>query len=172
MAAENKLINDFKEQSVYRISLNYPRIEKCLTMLTEEEVWHKPNSSSNSIGNLILHLSGNITQYILSALGGEADNRVRDLEFSSSGVLDKAGLLDRIKDVSEKAMSIISSISEEHLLKNYEVQGYTLTGTAIIIHVTEHYSYHTGQITLLTKLFKDTDTGYYKNMDLNKKNRS
>ncbi len=172
MTAGTDLFKEFKEQSVYRIGLNYPRIEKCLSLLSEEEVWQKPNSSSNSIGNLILHLSGNITQYIHSALGGEADKRERDLEFSSTGVLDKAGLLKRIKAVSEKASAIINSAAEEQLLNNYEVQGYTLSGTAVIIHVTEHYSYHTGQITLLTKLLKDTDTGFYKNADLNRKNRS
>ena len=168
----NNFIPEFKAQSVYRIGLNYPRIETCLNLLSEVEVWHKPNSSSNSIGNLILHLSGNITQYILSALGGEEDNRNRDLEFSERGILDKTGLLSKIKSTAEKAESIIKGLTEEQLLKNYEVQGFTLSGIAIIIHVVEHYSYHTGQITLLTKLLKDTDTGFYKNMDLNIKNSS
>ncbi len=166
------LLSDFLEQSIYRLSLNYPRIETCLRELSEDEIWQKSNSLSNSIGNLILHLSGNITQYILSALGGKDDNRNRDSEFETTGGINKDELLDKIRKVSDEAGEIIKGLNEKQLLKNFEVQGYTLTGIAIIVHVVEHYSYHTGQITLLTKLLKDIDTGYYKGMDLNMKNRS
>lgn len=165
------LLKEFLEQSVYRLSLNYPRIEKCLNALSDEEIWHKPNNSSNSIGNLVLHLSGNITQYIISALGGKEDNRNRDSEFETKGGSRRIELLDKIKQISMHACDIIKGLEGKQLIKNYEVQGYTLSGIAIIIHVAEHYSYHTGQITLLTKLAKDIDTGYYRGMDLNKKNR-
>src|SRR5262245_24013258 len=124
----NTFLKEFTEQSAYYIGLNYPRIEKCLGELTEEEIWKRPNSSSNSTGNLILHLCGNITQYILSALGGMPDNRNRDSEFSATGGVNKAELLNKIKTVSENACGVIKSCSEEQLMKNYEVQGYTLSG--------------------------------------------
>ncbi|MEO8512670.1 MAG: DinB family protein [Ignavibacteria bacterium] len=171
ISINKSLLQEFAEQSIYHISLNYPRIETCLGELNEEEVWQKPNSSSNSIGNLILHLCGNITQYILSSLGGMADNRNRDSEFEATGGFSKHELLKKIKYVSESACAVIKDLTEEQLINKYEVQGYTSSGIAIIVHVTEHYSYHTGQITLLTKLLKDIDTGYYKGIDLNKKNR-
>ena len=166
------MCEEFLAQSIYHISLNYPRIETCLYALSEEDIWKKPNSSSNSIGNLILHLCGNITQYILSSLGGEPDNRNRDSEFEATGGVNKTELLSKIKTVSERACAIIKDLTEEQLIHKYHVQGNTSSGIAIIVHVTEHYSYHTGQITLLTKLMKDIDTGYYKDLDLNKKNRT
>jgi uncharacterized damage-inducible protein DinB len=167
---EDKFVTEFLDQSIYRLGLNYPRIEICLNSLTDEEIWNKPNSSSNSIGNLILHLSGNITQYILSALGGKADNRKRDEEFNTKGGRNKTELLMMLKNISDEAGLVIKNMDSDRLVKTYKVQGYSLTGIAIIIHVVEHYSYHTGQITLLTKLLKDIDTGYYKGMDLNSKN--
>jgi uncharacterized damage-inducible protein DinB len=165
------MLEEFLNQSIYRISLNYPRIETCIRALNDEDVWSKPNSSSNSIGNLILHLCGNITQYILSGLGGLPDNRNRDSEFDAPGGLDKNELLGKIKTVSAEACELIKTRTGEQLLKNYEVQGHTFSGIAIIIHVTEHYSYHTGQIAFWTKLLKNIDTGFYSGMDLNIKNK-
>jgi len=153
------------------ISLNYPRIEKCFAELTEDEVWQRPNKSSNSIGNLTLHLCGNISQYIISALGGNKDERNRDAEFSAENSCNKTELLQKLKDVSDTAIKIISTLSEEQLTGIYSVQGYEKSGIAILIHVTEHYSYHTGQIVFHTKMLKNIDTGFYKGMDLNKKNK-
>ncbi len=68
---------EFKTQSVAYFEANTPRIEKCLAQLNETEVWLRPNGASNSVGNLLLHLCGNITQYILSSLGGQPDHRTR-----------------------------------------------------------------------------------------------
>ncbi len=167
-----EFLSEFLGQSIYEISLNYPRIETCLNALSEDDVWRRPNSSSNSVGNLILHLCGNITQHILSALGGLPDKRNRDSEFKATCGFSKHELLNKMKDVSEGACAVIKGLNEEQLMKKYKVQGYTSSGIAIIIHVTEHYSYHTGQITLLTKLLKDIDTGYYKGLDLNMKNKN
>lgn len=166
----NSLFKEFLEQSVYRMELNYPRIQKCLEELSVEEIWMRPNGSSNSTGNLILHLCGNITQYIISVLGGKKDNRNRNTEFELVDGFGKDQLLEMIKEVSQNASSVINGLNEYDLTGNYEVQGFTLSGTAIIVHVVEHYSYHTGQIVFLTKMLKDIDTGFYKGMDLNTKN--
>lgn len=140
-------------------------------MLSDIELWQRPNVSSNSIGNLVLHLCGNMTQYIISALGKNADNRNRDSEFSAKEGYTAAELLEKMKHVTDNCVKIINELNEEQLTANYEVQGYTMSGIAIIIHVTEHYSYHTGQIVFLTKSLKDTDTGFYKGKNLNIKNK-
>ncbi len=66
---------------------------------------------------------------------------------------------------------IISSLDEEQLLRSYSVQGYEKSGIAIVVHVTEHFSYHTGQIVFQTKMMKDIDTGFYRGKDLNIKNK-
>ena len=140
-------------------------------MLSDTELWLRSNSSSNSIGNLVLHLCGNMTQYIVSALGNNDDNRNRDSEFSANDGFTAAELLEKMKEVTDRCIKIISALDDKQLTANYEVQGYTMSGIAIVIHVTEHYSYHTGQIVFLTKSLKDTDTGFYKGKNLNAKNK-
>ncbi len=164
------LVHQFIEQSVYYIGLNPPRIRKCLSLLDENQIWIKPNEQSNSIGNLILHLCGNITQYVLSGLGGLKDERMRDREFTAKGGLTKAELLNKMEAVTDKAVAIIRAMDEKSLTALRMVQGFELTGTAIIIHVTEHFSYHIGQIALLTKLFDNKDLGFYEGVDLQQKN--
>ena len=159
--------SEFIKQSNYFLSLNPPRIEKCLRQLSEIEVWQKPNANTNSIGNLILHLCGNITQYIHSSLGKEDDIRERDFEFSTKRGYTKKELLEKIESVTNKAIQIITAASEEDLLHKRMVQGFDYTGIGIIIHVTEHYSYHVGQIAFWTKFIKDKDLGFYEDFDLN-----
>ncbi|MBN9481848.1 MAG: hypothetical protein BGO70_14870 [Bacteroidetes bacterium 43-93] len=162
---------EFIEKSIYYIELNTPRIEKCLADLTEVEVWNQPNESTNSIGNLILHLCGNITQYILSSIGGLSDHRERDKEFSIKGGLSKAELLQKLQHTISSAVSVIKNCDEDSLVEIRSVQGFNLSGIGIIVHVTEHYSYHTGQIALLTKMLRNKDLGFYAGRDLNVHNR-
>lgn len=146
------------------------RLEKCLSELDESEIWIDHNKNLVSIGNLILHLEGNITQYIISGLGGEKFMRKRDSEFSDKPNLNKQALLMRINNTVEKACSIISGLGESELVKSYSAQGFVYTGSEIIIHVVEHLSYHVGQITFAVKYLKDKDLGYYSGIDLDKQN--
>ncbi len=164
------LLQEFIDQSLYFLNENTPRIKNCLDRLTEDQVWQRPNASSNSIGNLIIHLNGNITQYILSSLGGEEDLRERDLEFSAKEGWNKNELFDLISGTINQATEVIQKLSEEDLLTSRSVQGFDYTGVANIIHVVEHYSYHTGQIAYWTKLLKDEDLEFYDGKDLNKRN--
>lgn len=157
-------------QSIFRINENTQRIEKCLKCLNEEELWKKPNSTLNSVGNLILHLCGNIGQYIISSMGGNPDLRNRNEEFSTTGGLTKAELLSKLKITTASANAIIARQDAGSLIRSRNVQAYTLTGVGIVLHVVEHYAYHTGQIVFWTKLIKEKDLGFYAGVDLNKKN--
>ncbi len=163
---------EFITQSIYRIDLSTQRIIKCLQEIDEEETWKSPDDSTNSIGNLILHLCGNIRQYIISGLGGEEDKRIRDEEFSLKNYFSKAVLLNKLNTTTSEANAIINNCSDHTLSKIYSVQGFELSGMGIIIHVTEHYSYHTGQIAFLVKVLKDKDLRFYGDMDLNAKNKN
>jgi len=165
-----KVSTEFIQQSIYFIDLNLPRIQKCLNQLSEEQTWIKPNSQTNSIGNLILHLCGNITQYIHHSLGHEDDLRERDLEFSTTGGFTKKELIEKLDAVVQKATQVIQDCSEEELMKTRMVQGFSYTGIGIIIHVTEHFSYHTGQISFWTKYLVEKDLGFYADYDLNIRN--
>jgi uncharacterized damage-inducible protein DinB len=165
-----ELIKEFTEQSLHRIDKNTPRITKCINELDENDIWRRPNNSSNSVGNIILHLCGNITQYIISSLGEAEDLRERDKEFSANGGYSKSGLIEKLTTTVEKAKRIIQTMDKDSLLRKRQVQGFEYSGMGIIIHVTEHYSYHTGQIAFWTKLLKDKDLGFYAGINLNKKN--
>ena len=161
---------EFVEQSVSHLNQNTPRIIKCLAQLSEEEVWHRLNENSNSIGNLILHLCGNIRQYAISSLGNVPDNRIRDLEFYTREGYSKSELIEKLTQTVDDAVMVINCSTKTNLLQPRLVQGFNLTGIGIIIHVTEHYSYHTGQIAYYTKMVKDRDLGFYANVNLNVKN--
>jgi uncharacterized damage-inducible protein DinB len=162
---------DFKEQSIYRIKESHHRIIACLDLLDQSQVWLKPNSALNSMGNLVLHLCGNITQYIISTLGGAPDHRNRDAEFAATGGKTKDELKVMFDDVIEQSIQCISDVNDFDLSTIKKVQVYELTGVGIIIHVTEHLSYHTGQIAFLTKLLLEQDLGFYAGLDLNQKHQ-
>jgi uncharacterized damage-inducible protein DinB len=167
---ENSFCKEFNEQCVYRNEENTKRIIQCLEKISETEIWKTPNESSNSMANIILHLCGNITQYLISALGNYDDHRERDKEFSTRGGYNKAELIHKLSATVAQANDIIRHISEEALMKRYSVQGFNLSGIGIIIHVTEHYSYHTGQVAFWVKEIKNIDLGFYAGTDLNLKN--
>ena len=166
------LSQEFIDQCIFRLHENTSKVVRCLAELNEEEVWRRPNENSNSIANMILHLCGNIRQYAISSLGHLPDNREREKEFSITGGFTKDELKTKLASTVDEAIKIISTSDEINLLQIRSVQGFTLSGIGIIIHVTEHYSYHSGQIILMTKFFKNKDLGFYAGMDLNLKNIS
>ncbi len=161
----------FLEQSARYMTMSLDRITLCLDKLDTSQIWFKPNQNTNSIGNLVLHLCGNICQYILSGLGEVEDKRDRESEFSLGSRVSKEELVSNIKSTIEASCETILSVENQLLFKEFKLQGFTMTGLEAILHVTEHLSYHTGQIALLTKLARDEDLGFYKGLDLNKKNK-
>ena len=161
--------NEFIKEAKFRLlEESVPRLKKCLHQLTIEEIWYRPNNNSNSMGNLVLHLCGNVRQWILSALGGHPDTRQRQSEFDESGPITTEKLLQDLDEVMLKVERLFDSLTAEDLLKVYQVQGvFETSGIGIIIHVVEHFSYHVGQMTYFVKWRKDMDIGYYEGIDLN-----
>lgn len=143
------------------------RVVLCLNRMPTDKIWQRPNGQLSSVGNLVLHLCGNITQYILSSLGGMPDVRVRQQEFDANGGYTSAELADMMQHTAGKACSVIENCTGAELLRGRMVQGFDLTGIGICIHVVEHYSYHTGQMALHTKLHTGEDLGFYAGKDLN-----
>ncbi len=163
----SELLND----CVAHLHESTKRVDACLQLLTEEQVWHKPTAQSNSIANLILHLCGNMTQYILSSLNNIPDARERDKEFSTESGLSKAELIEKLFSTVTEVVKVIEKQTDALLLQIRSVQGFSKSGVRIIIHVTEHYSYHVGQIALITKLITNKDLDFYKGYNLNTKNK-
>ena len=163
----SRLSDQLRATSVRRMNESKERIEKCVRMLSEEQIWHRANNETPCVGDQILHLSGNIQQWILSTFSGLPDNRNRDSEFGSTDVITKIELLGSFCAVVKNAIESIAELHEDQLTRSYDVQGFQETGTDILVHVVEHLSYHTGQIALHTKIFTNEDLGFYAGQDLN-----
>ena len=161
---------DFILNAEYRMDESMRMIRISVEQLSEEDIWKRPNTSSNSVGNLILHLCGNISQYIVSSLGRSPDVRERDLEFSASGNMKKEELMQSLEAIIDQSKKIIASANEQEYLRVREVQGFSMSGIGVVLHVVEHLSYHTGQIAYWTKILRDKDLGFYDGFDLNIKN--
>ena len=104
-----------------------PRIERCLEQLSPKQIWWRPNEASNSVGNLALHLAGNVRQWIVSGLGGAKDNRQRDLEFDERGPLPRRVLVSRLGKAVRDACRVLGTLSPEDLARVHTVQKFRVT---------------------------------------------
>ena len=137
-----------------------PRIAGCLRSLSPKQIWWRPNPSSNSVGNLVLHLSGNVRQWIIAGLGGAPDTRQRDLEFLERGPVPRRMLQSRLGQTVDEACQVLARLSSADLARPHSIQGFQVTGLEAVYHVTEHFSHHAGQIIVLTKLVRGKDLGF------------
>jgi hypothetical protein len=136
---------------------NLPLIVKCLQQLSEEEIWWRPNAASNSAGNLVLHLCGNVRQWIISGLGGVEDRRERDREFSERGPIPRQVLVSQLRRTVRDACRVLAQLSDDSLSRKHKIQGYRVTGLDAAFRVADHFGYHTGQIIYITKLKRAHD---------------
>ena len=155
-------------QSVRRLREGQERIHRCVGLLDDAQLWYCANTNVVSVGNLVLHLSGNVGQWINATLGARPDHRQRQQEFDLAE-MDRRPLLERLDATLVPAVDVLGGLTAHDLTRNWHVQGFQESGLAIVLHVVEHFSYHVGQITLHTKLLKDVDTGYYAGLDLQRK---
>ncbi len=138
-----------------------PKIERCLERLSDEETWWRAGVESNSIGNLLLHLAGNVRQWITSGVGQGADDRVRQLEFDNREMIARAELLAHLRQTLDEADVVLARLDPSHLLEQRQIQGHNVTVLEAIFHVVEHFAMHTGQIIFITKMVKGKDLGFY-----------
>jgi uncharacterized damage-inducible protein DinB len=161
-ATESMLAGNFRREARSRLDQGVSGIVRCLQLLREEEIWWRPNEASNSAGNIVLHLCGNVRQWIISGVGGAPDIRERDREFAERGPIPRRVLAAQLKRTVKEAGKIIDSASAETLLRPFVIQGFSVSGLTAISHVYEHFSYHTGQIVYLTKLLQGKDLRFTK----------
>ena len=146
-----------KEARRVLVEVYPPRIARCLNLLSEKEIWWRPNPASNSVGNMVLHLQGNVRQWIISGLGDQADHRDRDREFAERGTLSRRDLLAGMRKTVREADKTLSRLGEADLLQKYSIQGFNVTGLQAVCHVAEHFAFHSGQIIFVTKLKRGKD---------------
>jgi uncharacterized damage-inducible protein DinB len=142
----------FVEKSRNLLLSDYlPKIDRCLSRLETGDVWWRPNDASNSIGNLILHLCGNVTMWIIGGVGRLPFERNRQQEFDERREMPAAALNERLHDIVRRADEVMAGLSESELLSRRDIQGYNVTVLEAVYHVVEHFGMHTGQIILLSK---------------------
>jgi uncharacterized damage-inducible protein DinB len=153
--------NPFLDQTRHSLRRQHlPRIIRCLETLQQDQVWWRPHRTSNSIGNLVLHLEGNVRQWIISGLGHRPDHRTRDREFEERGPIPRRALIRHLETTVAGACRVLAGLSSRDLSREFRIQGFSVSGLAAIAHVSEHFAYHTGQIIYATKLLKGVDLGF------------
>jgi len=154
----------FLDCSSRRLVLQLSRIGECLNKLSPGEIWSRGNENENAIGNLVLHLSGNVQQWIISGVGGAPDNRQRDAEFAARALMETSELMGRLEATVNEAIVVLSGVTAERLAEQVRIQKYDITVLEAIYHVVEHFSQHTGQIIFATKMLTGEDLGFYKHL--------
>lgn len=152
---------EFCDYAQTRLNDNLRQIEKCLSLLSIEQVWTRPNDVSNAIGNLVLHLNGNVRQWIVASIGGVPFERNRPAEFAQREPLSSDAILPPLQQTLQEANAVIEKLDKERLGQRTTVQGYNVSVLAAVFHVVEHFSLHTGQIVYQTKILTGLDLSLY-----------
>ena len=146
----------------------WPRLEEALQPLNHDQIWWRPNEASNSIGNLLLHLNGNVRQWILSGMDGIEWERNRDTEFDEREHLDSTVLKAQLGRTIQEAINVLNTLTEHDLLRIRKIQGYEVSGLDAVYHVIEHFAMHYGQILYIVKMLQAKDLGFYAHLNKRK----
>jgi uncharacterized damage-inducible protein DinB len=144
-----------------KLAENIDRIDACVPKLSDDVLWARESENENAVGNLLLHLEGNVRQWILSGIGGAADARHRPAEFSARSGASGQELVAKLRATVQDAVRLVRALPASRLTEKVTIQGYDTNVLAAIFHVVEHFSGHTYQIILLTKRATHEDLGFY-----------
>ena len=165
MASDSDVAALFLEFSRKKLFCQYwPQMKACVESLTTEQIWWRPNEASNSIGNLLLHLNGNVRQWLVASFNRDEDRRDRPAEFAAKDGATAAELLERLSATLDEAAKVLDRLTAAELLAPYEIQGYHVRGLDAVYQVVEHFGLHHGQIIYITKLLSSKDLGFYKEL--------
>jgi uncharacterized damage-inducible protein DinB len=155
---------DFRSTATHTLLQHMGRIEVCVGKLTDDQIWARGRETENAVGNLCLHLAGNVRQWIISSIGGEPDRRTRDAEFNARSGDSGGDLAARLRQTVNAAAAVIDSLTPDQLAARYTIQNYEVSGLGAVFHVVEHFAQHTAQIIMMTKMLTGTDLGFYRHL--------
>lgn len=164
----------FARQSIRHLGDEYlPRLRRALESLPEDDLWWRPHDNITSVGNLLVHLEGNVRMWILSGLGGVAFRRRRAEEFERRNGGTKEDLLASLEATVEEACATIGGLTDADLLGARTIQGFETAGLAAVYHVVEHFGWHAGQIVWIAKMRGGERHGiaFYDDASLNRRER-
>ncbi len=147
----------FLDHSINKLSQAEAILAVCLSKLTDDQIWQREAAHENTIGNLVLHLCGNMRQWILHGVGGAPDVRLRDAEFSQSGDQSAAESLALFHTTVAEATAVLAALPHERLTERIHPQGRDVSVLDAIYQVVGHVQMHLGQIILLTKHYAAQD---------------
>lgn len=154
----------FLEFSAKKLRQLASRIHVCLEKLNDEQIWLRGGDNANAVGNLCLHLAGNVRQWIMHGVAGQPDLRHRDQEFAARGQVSRAELWQRLNGTVQEACAVLEQASGQDLTRVIRPQNYDVTMLEGIYHVVEHFAQHTGQILYATKALTGEDLGFYRHL--------
>jgi uncharacterized damage-inducible protein DinB len=155
----------FLDYSIRKLEQYLSRIVTCCDQLSDEQIWTRSGDHENAVGNLLLHLAGNVRQRIIGAVGGAPDTRERDQEFAARGDVAKAELIERLRATVTEAVAVLRALDPDRLTEICLMAKQPVPILEAIYHVVEHFSMHTGQILFATKLLTGQDLGFYKHLN-------
>ena len=155
----------FKGEAVFTLNDAHARFNHVLGQLDETQVWHRPHPGMNAIGNLVLHVCGNLTQWIAvgcdpgrssanTAANATADTRDRPAEFAAAGGLTPNELAQRLDDAVAGAIATLNRLNKDHLLEARPVQGFAVTGTGAVWHSAAHAQAHAQEAVYAARLIR------------------
>jgi uncharacterized damage-inducible protein DinB len=143
----------FLDRARYLLLTEYrTKIRLAVDALPEDALWWRANDQSNSVGNLLLHLAGNVRQWMVSGVGRAPDVRHRAAEFAAQDGPSRAELLANLDRTLDEVNHVLSGLTTQALLERRTIQGRDTTVLDAIFICVEHFSMHLGQIILLAKL--------------------
>jgi hypothetical protein len=161
MTGDQPIAAEFVTHAAAKLGEFLAQIRRCVAMLDEAELWHRANPHTNSVGNLVLHLTGNVRQWILGGLAGRPVERNRAAEFAARGPLLAGLILPPLEAAVDEARAIIRQLTPEDLVRRRTVQEYEISGLAAVFHVVEHFSGHAAQIVHITKTLRGVPLDRY-----------
>jgi len=150
-AANEKLIEAIRVEAVHELASAARIVHHCLDQLDEAQTWWRPVESMNSVGNLVLHICGNVRQWIVSGVGGEPDHRRRQAEFDQREPLAQDVLRDLVNSTLEAARATLAEATVDDLLSQRVVQGFEVNGLRAVFHSMSHFRGHVQEIVHLTR---------------------
>lgn len=144
--------SEFLRQSSLRFSRSFDRINHAVRQLDERQVWHRPSAESNSVAVILQHLSGNLRQWVCSALGGDEYVRVRAAEFATELRLPNEQLLSAFNQLGDRIQEIVAALPSASLLDRKRIQGFDETVMSALYDAASHLELHAGQILFIAKL--------------------
>jgi uncharacterized damage-inducible protein DinB len=137
------------------------KLRAAVEAMPAEAIWWRANEQSNSVGNLLLHLAGNVRQWIVSGVGGADDVRYRASEFDARGGETADVLLSQLDRVLDAADAVLARLTLDDLSTRRVIQGRDYTVFEVVYHVVEHFALHLGQIILVSKMHAPGAVRFY-----------